>query len=137
MSMKGIRIHFDGQDNTVFDFRSAATDKELLAQQVLINIATTAGSDPVFPDRGTTLHQDAINGLAVNKTEASHIGNFAALDTKLFLRSTGAATEDGVTVARLNVDPINYDILSNKISYEVQIVFSDGTSNPTSVTSNG
>ena len=137
MATKGIKIFFDGKDNTVFDFRSSVTGKELLAQQVLVNIATDAGSDPLYPTRGTTLHRDSINGLTINKVEAQHTGNFAALDTLMFVSSTMQEAEPAVTRDARSVIPKTCDHSTRTLSYEVQMTFSDGTSNPITVVTNG
>lgn len=137
MAKQGIRLHFNGEHDTVFDFRSPVSGKELLVQKVLLNIATYAKSDRVFPTRGTTLHQDAINGLAINSVEAQHIGNFASLDTELFLAGSGSGEADGVAVTSVTLTPGVYNSQDQRIRYYAQVTFSDATKTPVPVTING
>lgn len=81
--MRGIRINF-AATGPVFDFSAPARDFETTVQNALVNVATAAGSDPVFTERGTELLLDAVSGRLVNNTWANHSANFAAVHTLVF-----------------------------------------------------
>lgn len=126
--MMDIRLHFNGENDTVFDFRTVVKDKALYQQKAMLNIATEQGSDPLFEDRGTTLLADSINGLTINKTEAQHSGNFAALDTLLFLAPyypEEVPEED--RIADLAVVPTDYDATTNTLRFDTVFTFADDT----------
>ena len=138
--MKSIQIHFDGAENTVFDFRVPAEGKTLYTQKALINIATEQGSDPIYPDRGTDLLASSINGLLIDKVEAQHAGNFAALDTLTFcnFNDYAAATKgSGDIITAMTIVPTSYDMDKRVLRFDVTMTFADGTSNPIRATVNG
>lgn len=126
--MKDIRIHFDGKDGTVFDFRSVVEDKALFQQKAVLNIATEQGSDPLYAGRGTTLLADSINGLTINRIAAQHSGNFAALDTLLFLAPFyPEGVQEADRIAELAIVPTDYDINTNTLRFDTVFTFSDDT----------
>lgn len=75
-------------------------------QNVLVNILTAAGSDPVFPERGTDFTRDMLSGAAVDIRSATHVGNFAASDSLFFSRSYDTASgNDALAEIVLTPDP--------------------------------
>ena len=84
--MRGIRISFDSAGPR-FDFSVIARDFETTVQNALVNISTAAGSDPIYPDRGTDLLLDGVSGRLINNTWANHSANFAAISTLVFSQS--------------------------------------------------
>lgn len=128
--MKDFRIHFDGGEDTVFDFRTPVEGKDMYIQKMLINIATEKGSDPLYPDRGTNLVSDAVGGLVVNGQAAAHSGNFAALSTNLFVNredyAATAGSPDRIKSCRLS--PAGIDSENGSVSYKAVFAFNDGTS---------
>jgi len=90
--MRGLRINF-GSGGARLDLAATVSGLAALAQNALVNIGTHAGSDPVFPTRGTGLMRAAVEGRLVNATTARHHANFAAVDTLFFMRGTDPAGE--------------------------------------------
>lgn len=85
--MRGLRINF-GPNGPVFDFSSPQVDFDTTTQNALVNLGTQAGSDLIFPDRGTTLQMDAAAGRMVNQSWANQTCNFAALAVLNFSQRT-------------------------------------------------
>ena len=59
------------------------------AQAIMVNVGTMAGSDPLYPGRGTDLLRDGVEGRLVDTNTAQHRANFAALDTRTFFQELG------------------------------------------------
>lgn len=85
--MRALRINFEAS-GPVFDFSSPLVDFDTTVQNALVTLGTDAGSDPIFPDRGTALLLSATSGMMVNQVYANHAGNFAALDVLAFIQET-------------------------------------------------
>lgn len=152
--MKDLRILFNGGDDTRIMFDASVDGKSCIEQQVLVNLVTEQGSDPLYEDRGTTLLEDSINGLAYDTNEAKHVANFASIDTLFFinaqharLRDSLQAAEDAlededteaeedeeddeaseVTLSDVDIDLINYSADKGAMELSVAIKFSDDTS---------
>jgi len=84
--MRGVKINFDANGPS-FDFTAPLRDFETTVQNALVNVATDAGSDPVYPDRGTDLLLDGVSGRLINNAWANHSANFAAIKTLVFSQS--------------------------------------------------
>jgi biotin carboxylase len=126
--MRDIKIIFDGDASTI-DLNSLVEDKNLYEQKVLVNMVTENGSDKIFPSRGTKMLADSINGKVYSRTGTVHIGNFAALDTIYFIRSTDPEdiAEENYTLRDINVDGISYNSKDHALNMSVQIVYKDET----------
>lgn len=138
--MKDVRIHFNGDDDTVFDFRAPVEGKAQVVQKVLLNIATERGSDPLFEDRGTNLLRDSINGLTINKTAAQHTGNFAAVYTKTFILANMWKRDlmgNPERLTAINVIPIAYDPVRKALQFDTECKFADDEIEQTNTTVNG
>lgn len=127
--MKGLRIILDGADSTI-SFNEIVEDKNLYAQKALVNMVTENGSDKIFPTRGTKMLAESINGKVYSRTGIVHIGNFAALDTLYFIRSTDPTEVLGepYTISNIDVDGISYNNKDHALSFSVQITYKDETS---------
>lgn len=128
--MKDVRIQFSGSPATCFDFTRAVEGKSLYEQKYLINTATSKNTDYIFPDRGTNLLRDAINGVMISNNEALHSGNFAALDTLYFCsyeEDPGVYNSDEY-VQQYKLMPAFYDHYKRSISFRASFEFKDETS---------
>lgn len=67
-------------------------DFSATVQNAIVNLGTRLGSDPIYPERGTNLFNDALGGRMVNEAWANHSANFAALRTLAFIQNTGDPT---------------------------------------------
>lgn len=130
--MKDLKIILNG-DKTTIDLNAAVEDKNLYEQKVLVNMVTVKGSDYIYEDRGTDLLQDAIYGKVYNRASAIHAGNFAALDTIFFIRSTDPEDVVGsdFTVTDINVTGISYVNSTNTLNLSVQVIYEDTTQTET------
>lgn len=133
--MHDIRVRFNGEYDTVFDLKNKVEGKDLYMQKYMINLATDNGSDPLYSTRGTTLMQEAIGGILLSDNAIAHAGNFAALDSRLFV------TGEEYSAVRLSPDLVTDCILeaqdtdnnSGTITYNVRFTFADGTETDTTL----
>lgn len=131
--MRGIKLHMNGDRDTLFDFREPVEGKKHYTQKMFVNLATEQGSDPLYPDRGTTLLAGAIGGVIVDTAAAAHLSNFAALDTVVFvnggaypdLRENQQEVDD--SVADINITLKDVDVLQQRVSFDVSFIHGDIT----------
>ena len=129
MVMKDVRIRFNGENDTVFDWNSPVEGKDMYAQKCLLNLATERGSDPLYADRGTDLHKAAIGGSLLSDNAIAHAGNFAALSTVMFVNGEDYAAVSGSPdlVHNCNMQPDLLDKNSSTLVFKVSFRFKDGT----------
>jgi hypothetical protein len=89
--MTGLRVDF-GPDGISFRPDTVVSGKQAEVQNALINIATIAGTDVTYPEKGTHLLKTLARTGAPTPMRAQHIATFAAVDTLFFCR--GADRED-------------------------------------------
>ena len=89
--MKGLALQFSGASGITLAVTKKVTDFNCVAQNGMVNIACDKGSDFIYPDKGTTLYKDALAGKVPTFTDAYHYSNFAALDTRFFLKNQAPA----------------------------------------------
>ena len=126
--MKDVRIKFNGENDTVFDWNSPADGKDMYAQKCLINLATERGSDPLYADRGTDLFKSAIGGSLLSNNAIAHAGNFAALNTIMFVNGEDYAAVSGSPdlVHGCRLQPMLLSKNSSILTYKVNFRFADG-----------
>ena len=85
--MNGLALKFstDGKTGAIIT-QTEVSGFAATVQDALVNVATRAGSDPVFPDKGTSVQLDAASGALISVSSAQHSANYAASDTVFFLR---------------------------------------------------
>lgn len=122
--MRGAFLNFQHAGGPVFDFTKPVADFSCLVQNALVNVATDQGSDPIFPDRGTTLKQDGAIGRMVNTVWATQAANFAALSTLAFIQQTDVQSNS----FKMQSFTLRCQQLSNQLALlAVQAVCTDGT----------
>lgn len=127
--MRDLRIKFNGADGTRLLLDETVEGKLLLQQKYLINTVTTAGSDKIYPDRGTNLLAGAIGGAIIDSTSSMHLGNFAALNTIHFCsyeEHPSVFTQPGY-VMQYDLEPLAYDKSTNVLSFKAKFTFNDDT----------
>lgn len=126
--MKDVRIRFNGENDTVFDWSFPVEGKAMYAQKCLINLATEKGSDPLYSNRGTDLHRSAIGGSLLSNNAIAHAGNFAALNTVMFVNGEDYAAVSGSPdlVHGCAMQPVLLDKNSSTLTYKVTFRFADG-----------
>lgn len=128
--MKDIRINFWGGNSTIA-LTEEVEGKNLYEQKALVNIVTEQGSDTLYPDRGTTMLRDSIQGKVFSYSGATHVGNFAALDTLFFI--TGNEYEDVKDsdtenlITDMDVIIKDYNNTNGTLSANVRFQFRDET----------
>lgn len=103
--MTGIAIDFTGELPTFGTGKVSGFAASV--QNALVNIGTAQGSDPVFPDRGTDLQKDAVEGRLIDLNAAQHSSNFAAVDTLAFLRSY-TSPDDSTGLLAVQLEPADF-----------------------------
>lgn len=119
MRKRGIKISMDGGACRIVPV--LVTGFESAAQNALVNLITTRGTDKLFAERGTDLSADVYSGAwGLN---AVHASNMASVDTKVFCRATSdCAKED--KIASIIAQPVS--IVKNRAQVEVAFISEGG-----------
>jgi hypothetical protein len=118
-----VKITFSS-DGALFDFSRAVEDRDAIIQNSMINIGTLAGSDKVYPDKGTSLFSSAVRGRLVNGNAAAHASNFAAVDTLFFERKYLDPTCPDL-LTKVSLKPATFD--GRQLTVNAAFQFDDGT----------
>lgn len=102
--MRGIAVNFNGSNSSISN--KIVEGIQLTSQKCLLNMATEAGMDRLYPTRGVDILSKAVAGAITDNNIAQHLGNFAALDTIFFVRETDYNKEDKDRVSDLDILPI-------------------------------
>lgn len=114
--MNSLKIEF-GDNGAELIVDEIVSDRLATIQAAMINFGTAKGSDPALPARGTNLLATAVSGL-INEQEAIHASNFAAVDTRFFVREN----EDDVGQDRLK-EIITSPVILNPQFMQVPLQF--------------
>jgi hypothetical protein len=128
--MRGVKIDFTG-DQPVFDFTDTVQDFDTTVQNALVNLGTMINSDLLYPDRGTYLMLDAVQGRMVNLQWANNSANFAAIKTIVFSQNNDLVGNPFI-LQTLTLTANVYNI--NQLTLNVSAVCVDGTTVGASVT---
>lgn len=134
--MHDIRIRFNGEYDTIFDLNNKVEGKNLYIQKYLINLSTDNGSDPIYPTRGTTLMQEAIGGTLLSDNAIAHAGNFAALDSRIFVSGEeySAVRSSPDLITDCLMEAVDLTESMNTLTYKVHFTFADSTETETTFT---
>lgn len=132
--MHDIRLNFNGESDTLIDLTAKVEGKALYEQKCLVNLATEQESDPLYPTRGTTILKSCIGGTIISSNAADHVGNFAALNTLMFVRGEdyAAVQSSGDIITQCGLTPVELD--ETTLGYTVIFGFADGTKTETTFT---
>ncbi len=122
--MKSTTIVFDPDTGPRLDFSVVSGEKNSLIRNLLVNAGTSRGTDPVDPERGTTLLETSVRAIAVTNEEFRHACNFAASDLLFHARRQPTT---GVFVDKLDLVPSSIDPIAARAKIDVQATLSDGT----------
>lgn len=103
--LKGIKIIFDPDNKARVDWSNPVTGFDATVQCVLCHIGTSAGSDSVFPDRGTSLLTYGLVGRLGSIREAVHECNFASVKAKDFIEDH-TPPEIIERISRIRITPL-------------------------------
>ena len=137
--MRAVAIDFTGGYTTRINFRREVSGKSLQEQKYLINVATKAGSDPVFPKRGTKLLDSAIGGALMSINGLTD--GFAAVDTVYFCNyeESKAMYESPDNVRAFTLTPTQVGSSLTEVCFVANFLFADQTETkvPITVANNG
>jgi hypothetical protein len=105
--MKGLKILLSKND-TVIDLNNSVTGFDATVQNALVNIATQAGSDKIYSDKGTNLLKHAVTGKIVGFNDANHEAQIAALATLFFSRDQDTGAPSTERLGSIAMSPVTY-----------------------------
>ena len=121
--MRGIKLNFFG-GTPVFDFSDTVKDFDATVQNALVNLGTDLGTDPLYPDRGTYLLKDALQGRMINLQWANHAANFAAMRTMVFSKANELPSNPNA-LQTLSVKAASFNV--SRLQFDIQATCVDGT----------
>lgn len=132
--MRAVAVDFTGGYTTRINFKREVTGKALQEQKYLVNVATNAGSDPIFPKRGTKLLDSAIGGALMSLNGLTD--GFAAVDTVYFCNyeESKAMYESPDNVRVFTLTPSAVGSSMTEVCFQAHFLFADQTENTVSVT---
>ena len=113
--MKGLKIIFSKTDSSI-DTENYVEGFDTAVQNALVNIATQAGTDKIYSEKGTSLLKTALEGKIVGFTDSTHEAQIAALDTLFFSRAQDVGLTGGYRLGQVNLQPLEYVNNSLKIT---------------------
>jgi len=122
--MKSLKITFN-ESGAIIELDQTVEALGAEVQNGLVNVATSMGSDKIYPDRGTNLLAEATKGAIIDINSARHSANFAALNTTLFIRNTlpASMTNSNDRIIRMKLSTTEFDGL--KLNLQAQFTTAD------------
>lgn len=136
--MDDLKVDFNGSGR--LDLSSRTTGRDTTCQKSLVTLVTAAGTDKLFPEKGTDLERQCIGATILDGNNAMHMCNFAALDALYFINDTDRLAMDAYDgLADLDLDILDYSAVNSRVKLGVTVHFPDGTSTrtPTLLDTNG
>ena len=93
--MKGIKLNFAAEGASL-DLSAPVTGFDTSVQNGLVNFGTAAGTDHIFPDRGTDLMKQAQAGQMLDDRGAMHAANSTARCTISSIRLRPSRRENSL-----------------------------------------
>lgn len=81
--MNGMKIEFNGKCRILPGEK--VDGFQALVQNALVCLATTVGTDKAFPEKGTKLVKQGLQGALVNLATANQASQFASIDVLYFI----------------------------------------------------
>jgi hypothetical protein len=106
--MEGIKINF--LNGEIYIETTEKVDGfDATIQNALVNIGTRAGTDRIYPTKGTTILKSAVEGKIVGLNVANHETQAAAIDTLFFSREYETSTDLSIRLGQVFMDTLSYD----------------------------
>ena len=129
---KSVAIKFLPGGGAQLDFQTEVSGFLNEVQGALVNVLQDTGKDKLFGNRGTRLFRTALDGGIFNIRSASHVANFAAVDTLFFSREHSTANAENklkeiilnptaITLGSLEVEAGFVSIAGQTASFNVPI----------------
>lgn len=113
--MEGLKINFIKDDISI-STDSKVSGFDATIQNALVNIGTRAGTDRIYPGKGTSILDRAVEGKIVGFNAANHESQLAALDTLFFSREYETSDVNEIKLGSVAMAPLSYD--GNKLRIE-------------------
>ena len=108
MTGKGLRINFQGATAKLDFEHPLETDIDCLAQNSVVNAVSKAGTDSIYPEKGSDLVSRMMSGVAFNEVAAGHVANRTALKTRRFMNENiPPEQKDILDVFELRLDGVS------------------------------
>lgn len=117
---RGIKINFD-DFGAQLSLDEEVSGFDASVQCALVNVGTIAGTDIVYPNKGTNLLTKANKGSLITDTSAQHAANFAALTTEFFYKTLeeGTETRDNDSINELNLTLVEFNSVSATFAADI------------------
>ena len=106
--MKGIKVILSSTGCTI-NPDASVSGFDATIQNALVNIATRAGTDHAFSDKGTALLSNAVAGKIAGLNDANHESQLAALQTLFFSRAQDTAEANDIRIGKIDMSPATFD----------------------------
>ena len=120
MTGVGLTITGNGYD---FNF-NRIEGNESFKQNIIVTLGTSAGSDIVYPNKGTKLNIFFIGKNYVSQTHAQHLANFAAVSAFNFYSQFN---EDNLRLSKIKIDASS--LFLNSPNLKVNVIISENPDN--------
>lgn len=120
--MTGIKIQFNGRQSEILPDQTVS-GFDATVQNSMVCVGTVAGSDRMFPAKGTNLLPSALQGRLINRQLAIHETNYASVDTLFFINETDAeGAEERLAAVALQI----LNMTTEELQLEAQFTSSLG-----------
>jgi len=104
--MTGLKINFKGKCEIVP--HEKVDEFPAMVQNALVCLVTSVGSDKAFPEKGTRLLKQGLQGALINLATATSAAQFAAIDTLFFVNVH--ETEPDRRLANVALRPVVFSL---------------------------
>lgn len=125
--MTGLKINFNGKCEIVPN--ETVEEFDALVQNSLVCLATVVGSDKAFPEKGTKLLKQGLQGALINLAAATAAAQFAAIDTLFFVNTQ--ETDPARRLTGLTLQPVVFSLGT----FELNSLFTSSLGESVGVTS--
>jgi len=118
---KGLKLDFiDGKVS--LNINETVDGYVSVIQSISMAIATTKGSDKIYPDKGTVIFESALKGKLVDEQSAQHESTFAGLQTLFFLQRV--KTDSTKSISDLSL--VSQILSGQMLDIKGNVIFADG-----------
>jgi hypothetical protein len=106
---KGFTVDFTTAGGPVLDLAKVREDIGCHAQNAMVVLATSLGSDPVYPEKGTDMMKHALYGMFSTVEQTQHELNFAAVDAMFFVAENDHPAEGEERISDISLVAGNFE----------------------------
>lgn len=101
--MRAIQLHFSGGGASL-DFNNHIDGFTSTVQNALVFVGQKKGTDKIYPDKGTTLHNNAVSGGLVSPETLEVALNELSVEAQLFINETEEYDYNDDTLASVDIE---------------------------------